>query len=181
MQWSFGEQPAQPGVGKGVWYLINAPIEPSAVKTLRAARLIFRRGMLFCGHMLFCGLDFDVSRPYFRGRYTNFLSVTRPVRGDPGALAPFNRSIKVYFAIVYKKTIGRSSRSEVTNMRPAKEFPAAREHFEPFFPRLIFGYQKLSPRLNHARITQESYKRTVQAFLLFQDSAVHPLLCNNTN
>ena len=76
MQWSFGEQPAQPGVGKGVWYLINAPIEPSAVKTLRAARLIFRRGMLFCGRMLFCGLDFDVSRPYFRGRYTNFLSVT---------------------------------------------------------------------------------------------------------
>ena len=51
------------------------------------------------------------------------------------------------------------------------------------FPRLIFAmrYQKLEPRLNYARITQESYKRTVQAFHLFQDSAVHPLLCNNYN
>ena len=54
-------------------------------------------------------------------------------------------------------------------MRPAKEFPAAREHFsetntlELSFPRLVFAirYQKLSPRLSHARITQESYKRTV--------------------
>ena len=43
--------------------------------------------------------------------------------------------------------------AEVTNMRPAKEFPAAREHFgetstfKHFFPRLIFAmrYQKLSP------------------------------------
>ena len=46
-------------------------------------------------------------------------------------------------------------------MRPAKEFPAAREHFSEsstfkhFFPRLIFAmrYQKLSP-CNQARITQ---------------------------
>ena len=45
------------------------------------------------------------------------------------------------------------SRPEVTNMRPAKEFPAIREHFgetstfKHFFPRLIFAmrYQKLSP------------------------------------
>ena len=55
-------------------------------------------------------------------------------------------------------------------MRLAKEFPAAREHFgetstlELSLPRLIFTmrYQKLSPRFNHARITQESYKRTQQ-------------------
>ena len=50
-------------------------------------------------------------------------------------------------------------------MRPAKEFPAAREHFgetkqatlEFFFSRLIFAmrYQKRIPRLNHARITQD--------------------------
>ena len=73
-------------------------------------------------------------------------------------------------------------------MRPAKEFPAAREHFGEtstlkLFPRLIFAirYQKLSPRLNHARITQESHNHTVQAFHLFQGSAVHPLLCNNNN
>ena len=54
-------------------------------------------------------------------------------------------------------------------MRSVKEFSAAREHFGEtsilkfFFSRLIFGmrYQKLSPRLNHARITQESYKPTV--------------------
>ena len=72
-------------------------------------------------------------------------------------------------------------------MRPAKEFPAAREHFsetstfEISFLRLVFAmrYQKPSPRLSHAPITQESHKRTVQAFYLFQDSAVHPLLCNN--
>ena len=45
------------------------------------------------------------------------------------------------------------SKSEVTNMRPAKEFPAARKHFgetstfKHFFPRLVFAmrYQKLSP------------------------------------
>ena len=37
-------------------------------------------------------------------------------------------------------------------------------------------YQKLSPRLNHACITQESYQRAVQALHLFQDSAVHLLL-----
>ena len=69
-------------------------------------------------------------------------------------------------------------------MRPSKEITAAREHFgetsalEFSFPRLIFSmpYQKLIPRLNHARITQESYKRTVQPSDLFQDSAVHPLL-----
>ena len=74
-------------------------------------------------------------------------------------------------------------------MRPTKEFRAAREHFdetstlELFFPCLIFEmrYQKLSPWMNHARITQELCKRTVQAFYLFQDSAVHPLLCNNNN
>ena len=72
-------------------------------------------------------------------------------------------------------------------MRPAKEFLAAHEHFsetsalELAFPRLIFAmrHQKLSPRLTHARIIQESYKRTVQAFYLFQNSAVDPSLCNN--
>ena len=45
------------------------------------------------------------------------------------------------------------SNSEVTNMRPGKEFPAAREYFgetstfKLSFPRLIFAmrYQKLSP------------------------------------
>ena len=66
---------------------------------------------------------------------------------------------------------------------------AAREHFdetstlELSFSRLIFAmrYQKLSPRLIHARITQESYKPTVQVFYLFQDSPVLPLLCNNNN
>ena len=54
--------------------------------------------------------------------------------------------------IKLRKTMHRS-RTEVTNMRPAKEFPAAREHFgetstfKNFFPRLIFAmrYQKLSP------------------------------------
>ena len=53
-------------------------------------------------------------------------------------------SDKIYFC---------DSRAEVTNMRPAKEFPAAREHFgetstfKLSFPRLIFPmrYQKLSP------------------------------------
>ena len=49
-------------------------------------------------------------------------------------------------------------------MRPAKEFPTAREHFSETrtkstlenFPRLIFAmrHQKRSPRLNHARVTQ---------------------------
>ena len=60
-------------------------------------------------------------------------------------------------------------------MRPTKEFPAAREHFgetctpELSFSSLIFAmrYQTLSPQLNHVRSTQESYKRTVQAFRLF--------------
>ena len=76
-------------------------------------------------------------------------------------------------------------------MRAAKEFPSAREHFgetstlELFCPSNLgdanMRYQKLCPRLNHARITQESYKRTVQAFHLFQGSAVHPLLCINNN
>ena len=76
-------------------------------------------------------------------------------------------------------------------MWPAKEFSAAREHFGEtivllnFLSRLIFAMrdQKLSPQMNHARIIQESYKRTVQAFHLCQDSANHPLLCNinNTN
>ena len=45
-------------------------------------------------------------------------------------------------------------------MRPAKKFPAIREHFgetstlELSFSRLIFAmrYQKLSPRLNYARM-----------------------------
>ena len=77
----------------------------------------------------------------------------------------------------------------VGRMQPAKEFPAAREHFgetstlELSFPRLDFAmrYQKLSPQMNHARITQESNKRTVQAFHLCQDSAIYPLLCNNKN
>ena len=48
---------------------------------------------------------------------------------------------------------------------------------------LVFAmrYQKLKPRLKHARITQESYKRTVQFLHLFRDSAVHRLLCNNNN
>ena len=72
-------------------------------------------------------------------------------------------------------------------MRPAKEFSAAREHFgeistlEYSFPSLIFAmrYQNLSPRLNLARITQESYIRIMQAFHVFQDSAVFPLLCHN--
>ena len=68
-------------------------------------------------------------------------------------------------------------KAEVTNMRPtggmrsAKEFPAAREHFgetitvELSLPRLMFAMrcQKLSPRLNYGRITQASYKRTVQS------------------
>ena len=73
-------------------------------------------------------------------------------------------------------------------MRPAKEYlwPVnilARQVLLNFFPRLIFAiqYQKLSPRLNHARITQESHNHTVQVFHLFQGSAVHPLLCNNNN
>ena len=56
----------------------------------------------------------------------------------------------------------KATRAVMTNMRPAKEFPAAREHFgetstfKLSFPRLIFAmrYQKLSPRFNHARITQ---------------------------
>ena len=75
-------------------------------------------------------------------------------------------------------------------MWPAKEFPAAREHFdetskptlEVSFPRLIFAirYHKLSSRLNHGRITQELYKVTVQVFHLFQDSAVHSLLITIT-
>ena len=68
-------------------------------------------------------------------------------------------------------------------MHPAKQFPVAREQFgkistlELSFPRLISAirYQKLSPRLNHAHITQESNKRTVKAFHLFQDSAVSAL------
>ena len=65
------------------------------------------------------------------------------------------------------------SSTEVTNMRPAKDFPEAREHLgetstlELSFSRIIFTmrHQKLSPRLSHARITQESYKPIVQAFL----------------
>ena len=40
-------------------------------------------------------------------------------------------------------------------------------------------YQKLSPRLNHARITRESCKSTEQTFHVFQNSAVYPLLYNN--
>ena len=75
-------------------------------------------------------------------------------------------------------------------MRPGKKFSAAPNisarpvsTLELSFPRLIFvmRYQKLSSRLINARVTQESYKRTVQAFHLFQDSAVHPLLSNNKN
>ena len=70
-----------------------------------------------------------------------------------------------------------------------KKFSAAHDHFgktrtlKLSFPCLIFAmrYQKLSPRYHHASITQESCKRTVQAFHLFQHSAVHPLLCNNNN
>ena len=59
----------------------------------------------------------------------------------------------------------------------------ARQVLLNFFRRLIFAirYQKLSPRLNHARITQELHHLTVQAFHLFQGSAVHALLCNNNN
>ena len=67
------------------------------------------------------------------------------------------------------------STPEVTNMWPAKEVSAAHKHFGETstlvlsFPSLIFAmrYQKLSPKLNHARIAQESCKRTVQAFHLF--------------
>ena len=74
-------------------------------------------------------------------------------------------------------------------MWPAKEFPEAGKHvdetsvFELSYPRLIFvmQYQKLSPQLNHTHITHESNKHTVQAFDLFQDSAVHPLLCDSNN
>ena len=58
-------------------------------------------------------------------------------------------------------------------MRPAKEFFAAHEHFgktstlELSFSHLIFAMlcQKLNPQLNHARITQESNKPMVEAFL----------------
>ena len=65
---------------------------------------------------------------------------------------------------------GHLFRPEVTNMRPAKEFPVAHKHFdetrvfELSYPHLIFAmrYQKLSTRLNHARITQESNTHIIQ-------------------
>ena len=76
-------------------------------------------------------------------------------------------------------------------MRPAKEFTAACERFgvtstlELSFCRPAFAmrYQKLSPQLNHARVTRESCKRTVQAFHLFQNSAVsvQSFVCNNSS
>jgi len=59
-------------------------------------------------------------------------------------------------------------RPEVTNIRPAKEFCAAREAFRQnqqswtlFDPFLIFAmwYQKLIAQLNCAHIMQESYKQ----------------------
>ena len=91
--------------------------------------------------------------------------------------------------VLKNKTAFKLHRSKVTNIRPAKELPAAREHFGEtstveLFPRLNFAmrYQKLSPRLNHARITQKSYNlRQYKTFNLFQDSAVHSLLCDNNN
>jgi len=65
-------------------------------------------------------------------------------------------------------------------MRPTKEFCATREAFRRdqqswtfFDPLLIFAmrYQKLIAPLNYAHITQESYKRSTN-FYLIQDLAV---------
>ena len=69
-------------------------------------------------------------------------------------------------------------------MRPAKEFPAAREHFgetkqatlDFFFPfnfcdAISTAEPAIEPRAYH----------TGQAFYLFQNSPVLPLLCNNNS
>ena len=61
----------------------------------------------------------------------------------------FYMRFKTIYAIIFLQQIFKA---EVTNMRPAKEFPAAREYLARpvllnIFPRLIFAmrYQKLSP------------------------------------